>query len=137
MGIAARIEFWLRQAVMPSLLPVSIENRLFWFGTIVAFLGWAMRTIALFTAGSNFTHLVSHRRAAGHVLVTHGVYGLCRHPGYVGWFAWSVSTQLVLGNTLCFFAYVAASFKFFQGRIPGEEEALVSFFGAEYMSYAR
>eukprot|EP00929_Paragymnodinium_shiwhaense_P112509 TRINITY_DN80768_c0_g1_i1.p1 TRINITY_DN80768_c0_g1~~TRINITY_DN80768_c0_g1_i1.p1 ORF type:complete len:288 (+),score=23.77 TRINITY_DN80768_c0_g1_i1:99-962(+) len=135
--IAALIEYWLRQLLMPSLLPAWFETLLFWSGAIVAFLGWAMRTTALFTAGSNFTHLVSHHKHREHELVTNGVYSLCRHPGYVGWFAWSVATQLVLGNTLCFFAYVAVSFKFFAGRIPGEEAALVNFFGQEYMEYAR
>ena len=50
---------------------------------------------------------------------------------------WSVSTQILLGNILCFFAYAWVSWRFFAGRIPHEEEMLVRFFGDEYLEYAR
>ena len=65
------------------------------------------------------------------------MYGWCRHPGYVGWFLWSVSTQILLINPVCIFCYAWVSFRFFAGRIPHEEEMLLQFFGDEYMAYAR
>merc|ERR1712039_705970 len=99
--------------------------------------GWVMRVAALFTARANFTHLVAAREKSTHELVVHGVYALCRHPGYVGWFAWSVSTQLVMLNPICFVLYALISWKFFQGRIPVEEEFLVHFFGQQYFDYAK
>merc|ERR1712066_141464 len=100
-----------------------------WVGFALAVLGWLLRTLALFTAQSNFTHLVQQRKRQTHVLVTGGVYRLCRHPGYLGWFLWSVSTQLVLSNPFCFAAYAYVSWRFFKGRIPDEERLLVAFFG--------
>lgn len=100
-------------------------------------LGWGLRVAALFTARANFTHLVAYQKRATHELVTVGVYRLCRHPGYVGWFLWSVSTQLVLANPVCFMLYAFASWRFFKGRIPQEEELLCNFFGQQYHDYAK
>lgn len=41
---------------------------------------------------------VQCEKNAGHVLVTHGVYSIFRHPSYVGWFYWSIGTQVSSGN---------------------------------------
>lgn len=30
---------------------------------------------------------------------------LVRHPGYMGWFIWSLATQLLLVNPICGLAY--------------------------------
>mmetsp|Transcript_88093 Transcript_88093/g.174829 ORF Transcript_88093/g.174829 Transcript_88093/m.174829 type:complete len:290 (-) Transcript_88093:12-881(-) len=138
--ITAIAEFWVEHSLLGGIgmpLPNTVGLSLLAFSFGLAFCGWALRTAALFTARSNFTHLVAWRKATSHQLVTHGVYKLCRHPGYVGWFLWSVSSQLVLGNPLCLLAYGYVSWKFFAGRIPGEEELLISFFGEEYEHYAR
>mmetsp|Transcript_151554 Transcript_151554/g.486331 ORF Transcript_151554/g.486331 Transcript_151554/m.486331 type:complete len:295 (+) Transcript_151554:1-885(+) len=128
----------LLEAQLPAMpAPViAVRHGILVAGLVLGLLGWALRALALFTAQSNFTHLVAHRKQANHVLVTEGVYKLCRHPGYLGWFVWSVSTQLVLANPFCFAAYFAVSWKFFADRIPGEEELLVDFFGEQYLAYA-
>ena len=31
---------------------------------------------------------------ADHLLITTGIYAHMRHPSYVGWFYWSVGTQV-------------------------------------------
>ncbi len=56
--------------------------------------GEVLRKLAMFTAVTNFNHYIQHEKQDGHVLVTHGVYSYCRHPAYVGWFYWSVGTQV-------------------------------------------
>lgn len=136
--ILALVEFW---AEMPlgrwRLLSGSAGLAELAVAFAVSLFGWAFRASALFTARSNFTHLVATSKANSHRLVIHGVYRLCRHPGYVGWFLWSVSTQLVLGNPICLALYAFVAWKFFASRIPGEEHYLVSFFGEEYREYAR
>lgn len=137
--VAALAEFWSEEALLRhfgSPLPSSLSAALLLLGALLALSGWLLRTAALFTAQSNFTHLVAWQKSPTHSLVRHGVYRLCRHPGYLGWFLWSISTQLVLGNSFCFFAYAAVSWRFFAGRIPGEEAMLVGFFGEEYIQYA-
>lgn len=63
-------------------------------GLILCIMGEVLRKLAMFTANTNFNHIVQTVKERDHVLVTHGVYGLCRHPSYVGWFYWSIGTQV-------------------------------------------
>ena len=106
-----------------------------WLGLLCCLLGEALRKTAMLQAGPSFNHLVQSHKAADHQLVTGGVYAWCRHPSYVGWFLWSVGTQLVLGNPVCFLLYGWASFAFFKERIYIEEYTLISFFGSRYREY--
>ena len=62
-------------------------------------------------------------------------FSFSRHPSYVGWFWWSVGTQVILLNPFCMVAYAAASWKFFSDRIYTEEMTLVQFFGEKYVEY--
>lgn len=135
--IVALVEYWITRCLFGRMGPRVAGAALFWLGSGLCFSGWALRTVALFTAKSNFTHIVAFAKESSHQLVTSGVYSFCRHPSYLGWFVWSVASQLVLGNFVSFAAYFFVSWKFFEGRIPGEEEALVRFFGVKYIDYAR
>lgn len=65
--------------------------------------GEGLRKAAMLTAGSNFNHIVQNEKAQSHVLVTSGVYAYFRHPSYVGWFYWSIGTQVRAGQTLIVF----------------------------------
>lgn len=78
---------------------------------------------------------VQFQQADDHKLVTNGIYKLVRHPSYVGWFYWSLGTQVILANPLCFIFYIIASWLFFRERIYMEEIALLNFFGDEYLRY--
>ena len=71
------------------------------------------------------------------MLVTSGIYSFFRHPSYVGWIIWSVSTQLVLGNFICFIGFIYAGYVFFKDRIPYEEETLLANFGDKYVAYMK
>lgn len=124
------LEYWL----LPSLKSYIWISRT---GLVLVICGEMLRKMAMFTARSNFSHLVAHYKQSDHELVSHGVYGLFRHPSYVGWFYWSVGTQLLLCNPLCVMAYAAASWMFFSERIEDEEEALLRFFGKKYEEYQK
>lgn len=91
----------------------------------------------MFTAGHNFTHLIQYRKRDDHQLVQSGIYSLFRHPSYVGWFWWSIGTQVVLVNPVCAIGYAVASWKFFNDRICDEEISLINFFGEDYVAYQR
>ena len=106
-----------------------------WIGLVLCIGGEAARKIAMLTAFNNFDHLIRTRREEKHELVTSGIYSICRHPSYVGWFYWSIGTQLVLCNPLCAVAYTYVSWKFFDERIREEEMTLLHFFGEEYEEY--
>lgn len=106
-------------------------------GALLVIFGETLRKLAMFTAGSNFTHIVQYRKKDDHELVTSGVYSFFRHPSYVGWFYWSVGTQVLLCNPVCSVAYVAASWMFFNERIFDEEEMLIQFFKDDYVQYKK
>ena len=66
------------------------------------------------TAGPAFSHRLRSKRDEDHQLVTHGIYRLLRHPGYFGWFLWSVGSQVLLCNIFCtvgFFVVVRNQFQ--------------------------
>jgi len=124
------IEWWLFPQ-MKNMLLLSFLGLLMMVG------GEILRKLAMITAESNFTHLIQTRREKDHVLVTHGIYSLCRHPGYAGWFWWSIGTQVTLANPVCLIAYVWASWRFFNDRIHDEEITLIYFFGDDYQAYQK
>lgn len=63
-------------------------------GFLICLSGEVLRKLAMLTAMENFTHVIREEKVEGHKLVTHGVFQLCRHPSYAGWFWWSVGTQV-------------------------------------------
>lgn len=73
-------------------------------GFMLCIIGEVLRKTAMITAKTNFNHIVRTEKEDNHELVTHGVYGICRHPSYVGWFYWSVGTQVsyIVLNFFCF-----------------------------------
>lgn len=136
-GVAA-VASWMEWAVEFYFFPEM--KTYFWLssiGVVMCVGGELLRKSAMFTAKTNFNHTVQFVKRPDHELVTHGVYGLCRHPSYVGWFYWSIGTQITLLNPLCLAVYALASWSFFRERVFAEEMTLVSFFGARYASYQR
>lgn len=71
-------------------------------GIILCIAGEFLRKLAIITAHSNFNHIVQFTKSESHQLVKHGVYSFMRHPSYVGWFWWSIGTQVT--NFLFFFS---------------------------------
>lgn len=131
------MEFWAETSLLaPWLKGWGVVSGV---GLAAVVAGQVVRTAAMWAAGANFTHVVEDgpERRPEHALVTHGVYTVLRHPSYAGWFWWSVGTQALLGNPVCAAAYAAAAWRFFAGRIPGEEAALARYFGREYGEWAR
>jgi len=122
---ASFIEYILEWILFPS---IKGNTTIILPGLLVVVFGLAIRTLAMFTAGSNFHHLVREQKQDGHVLITTGIYGLLRHPAYFGWFWYAVATQLMLANPLCLVLYCYFTWKFFAKRIVNEEAYLIKFF---------
>lgn len=99
------------------------------------FAGECLRKSAWLTARTSFTHLIQYAKRREHALVQHGVYRWCRHPAYLGWFIWALSTQVLLGNAISFCVFTAVIYRFFKRRIIIEEFYLVQFFGSRYVRY--
>ena len=126
------LEFWGEYYLFPSFKTLRV---FFWVGLVMVVMGETLRKVAMFTAGSNFTHQVQVLKRPNHTLVTTGVYSLSRHPSYMGWFYWSVGTQIMLCNPVSSVGYAVVVWKFFNGRIEEEELLLLSFFEDQYSQY--
>jgi len=131
-AIASWIEFFIEAFFFPSSKCFLLFNA---FGILLVLFGEGMRKCAMITAKSNFKHIVQSERHNDHELVTSGVYSWSRHPSYVGWFYWSIGTQVILCNPLCSVAYAVASWKFFNQRVKDEEFYLIEFFENQYIEY--
>ena len=133
-AISSWLEYWIELYFFPQLKSLHYISII---GGVMVICGEALRKAAMITAGSNFTHIVQQRKRDHHELVTSGVYGLFRHPSYVGWFYWSIGTQILLCNPVCLVGYAVASWMFFRERIEEEEQSLILFFGEDYIDYKK
>lgn len=131
-AISSWIEFFIETYFFPSMKTAYWLSN---FGLFICICGEALRKSAMLTAKSNFNHLVQCEKSDDHILITHGVYSAFRHPSYVGWFYWSIGTQLTLLNPICMLAYTLISWLFFKERITIEEISLLNFFGQQYCDY--
>ncbi|GJE84176.1 ICMT-domain-containing protein [Phanerochaete sordida] len=104
-------------------------------GVVLVVIGQVLRSGAMIHAATNFSHQVAFRKAESHQLVTDGIYAWSRHPSYAGFFYWALGTQLVLQNSVSFVVYLAILWRFFNLRTKYEEQALVRFFGQDYVRY--
>lgn len=127
------IEFWGRAWLFPSFYSPMVSI----IGLLFCLIGESFRKLAMCHAAIGFTHQVAVRRHRDHKLCVDGVYALVRHPGYLGWFVWSIGTQLVLCNFICVQAYAFITYRFFENRIFEEERYLIEFFGQRYVAYQR
>lgn len=71
------------------------------------------------------------------MLVKNGVYAYERHPGYLGYFMFSVSSQLLIKNPISAVIFTLVLWRFFLERILEEELTLLKFFKGEYLDYKR
>ena len=136
-GMAALLS-WIEYALEYFICPwIKSYWYISWFGIILVVFGETLRKLAMLTAMTNFTHNVQYYKRYNHQLVTSGIYQFFRHPSYVGWFYWSIGTQLLLCNPVCAVGYAVASWRFFNERIEDEEEYLIHFFGHKYIEYQK
>ena len=110
---------------------------LFILGLLMTIIGQYFRIAALFTGKSNFTHKIQLKKRKNHVLVKYGIYRICRHPSYFGFFLWSIGIEIMCVNPLCTIGFAYILLHFFRVRIETEEKYLIRFFGMEYIKYRR
>jgi protein-S-isoprenylcysteine O-methyltransferase Ste14 len=105
-----------------------------WVGVVLFAAGGALRIWPVFVLGHRFSGLVAIQ--PGHTLVTTGVYGLIRHPSYLGLlvssFGWALAFRSGVGVLL-----VALLIPPLIARIDAEERLLCTQFGGEYDAYRR
>jgi protein-S-isoprenylcysteine O-methyltransferase Ste14 len=103
-----------------------------WIGVALFAAGGALRIWPVFVLGHRFSGLVAIQ--PGHSLVTGGVYGVIRHPSYLGLLinslGWGLAFRSVIGILLA-----ALTIPPLLARIRAEETLLKSQFGDEYDAY--
>jgi protein-S-isoprenylcysteine O-methyltransferase Ste14 len=104
-----------------------------WLGVVLFAAGSALRTCPVFVLGRRFSGLVAIQ--SEHALVTSGVYGVIRHPSYLGLLVnslgWSLAFRSGLGVLL-----TALLIPPLLARVRAEERLLLrTQFGGEYDSY--
>ena len=103
-----------------------------WIGVVLFAAGGVLRLWPVFVLGRRFSGLVAIQR--GHVLVTSGVYGVIRHPSYLGMIigalGWALACRSLVGVLLA-----ALLIPPLIARIEAEERLLRSHFGTKYEAY--
>jgi protein-S-isoprenylcysteine O-methyltransferase Ste14 len=116
-----RIGFWVLDG-----------NGLRWLGVVLFAAGGALRLWPVFVLGRRFSGLVAIQ--PGHALVTSGIYGIIRHPSYLGLLVnavgWALAFRSGVGLLL-----VALTLPVVLARISAEERLLRSQFGSAYDAY--
>lgn len=104
-------------------------------GLILILLGLIIRWIAILTLRRYFTTDVSIQE--GHRLVATGIYGIIRHPAYLGSLLSFLGLGLTFSNWLSAPVVIGPIFLAFRYRMIVEERVLVDHFGAAYDQYRR
>ena len=108
------------------------EDAVRWVGFFVYSIGGALRLAPVFVLGRRFSGLVAIQ--PGHRLVTTGLYGVIRHPSYLGLFllalGWALAFRSGVGVIIAVLMLIVVL-----ARIDAEERLLSETFGAEYDAY--
>src|SRR3974390_176771 len=107
-------------------------NTIRWLGVVLFGVGGALRISPVFVLGNRFSGLVAIQ--PGHTLVTNGIYGVIRHPSYLGLLmnslGWAFAFRSLVGVLLAVLIVPPLV-----ARISAEERLLSSQFGDEYDAY--
>jgi len=116
-----RMEFWILDGDLAR-----------WTGVVLVAAGGFLRIRPVFVLGPRFSGLVAIQ--PGHTLVTTGIYGVIRHPSYLGLlimsFGWGLAFRSWVGVLLAVLLLPPLI-----ARIRAEERLLASQFGDEYDAY--
>jgi protein-S-isoprenylcysteine O-methyltransferase Ste14 len=103
-----------------------------WLGCLLYTVGGLLRIAPVFVLGRRFSGLVAIQPE--HRLVTDGLYGVIRHPSYLGLFVlafgWGLAFRSGVGVIIAGLMLVVVL-----ARIEAEERLLSETFGAEYEAY--
>jgi protein-S-isoprenylcysteine O-methyltransferase Ste14 len=129
--------------LLAAYLPAYTDRREFWtldgdavrwLGVVLFAAGGALRIWPVFVLGHRFSGLVAIQ--PGHTLVTGGVYGLIRHPSYlgllIGSLGWALAFRSGVGVLLTVLLIPPLL-----ARIRAEEALLRTQFGDAYDAYRR
>jgi protein-S-isoprenylcysteine O-methyltransferase Ste14 len=105
-----------------------------WLGFLLYSAGGVLRLAPVFVLGQRFSGLVAIQPE--HRLVTSGLYGVIRHPSYLGLFVlalgWGCAFRAGVGVAIAVLMLIVLL-----ARIEAEERLLSETFGAQYDAYRK
>ncbi|KAI0979690.1 hypothetical protein GJ496_007903 [Pomphorhynchus laevis] len=137
LNVVNSLSHHIRHFVSLKNLIGSLSEWCFFIGLILVLLGEIIRKMAMLNAGRSFYHILQNKLPPEHKLITSGLYSVCRHPSYLGWFLWQLGMQLILSVPICTITHSLVTLKFFSERINYEESILINTFGNDYIKYMR
>ncbi len=103
-----------------------------WLGLALCTIGGVLRIWPVFVLGRRFSGLVAIQ--PGHTLVTSGIYGIIRHPSYLGLLVGALGWGLAFRSSVGVLLEVI-TVPVILARIRAEEALLHTQFGAEYDAF--
>lgn len=103
-----------------------------WIGIALLAIGGVLRIAPVFVLGHRFSGLVAIQE--GHQLVTGGLYGVIRHPSYLGLLVGALGWVLVF-RSLVGVLLTVLLVPVLVARMNAEERLLASEFGEQYATY--
>jgi protein-S-isoprenylcysteine O-methyltransferase Ste14 len=102
-------------------------------GLFLILIGMTIRFVSIFTLGRFFTVDVTIRE--NHRIKKDGIYGLIRHPSYLGSIISFIGFGISLNNWISLIIISVFTTGSFLYRITVEEKLLTDYFGDEYIKY--
>jgi protein-S-isoprenylcysteine O-methyltransferase Ste14 len=132
LGVIGLLSAWLPAYTDRKEFWVLDGEAVRWLGVALYAAGGALRLWPVFVLGRRFSGLVAIQR--GHTLVTDGIYGVIRHPSYLGLIlnalGWVLAFRSGVGVLL-----TALLVPPLAARMRAEENLLHAHFGEEYERY--
>ncbi len=104
-------------------------------GLILLFIGMIIRADSIYKLKDNFTPNVIYITKAR--LIKDGIFGLIRHPSYLGAYFTMIGTALLFESLITFIVFSIILLLAYAYRIYFEEKQLLKFFKNKYLKYKK
>ena len=112
---------------------IALPTYVAMIGLLIMLIGIIIHFVAIKTLGVFFTRTLKVTKR--HAIIKSGIYGMIRHPGYLGTILIGIGFGISSSNIILFLtASVLLTFAYSR-RIKYEEAMLSQAFGEEYMRY--
>ena len=134
------IAFAVSAELVPSIVGgagriLALSPSLGYFGCLIMVAGLVIRLRAIATLSKQFTVHVAI--VEDHKIIDKGLFGIIRHPSYLGSLVTFAGLGLALENWLSLLVLLALPVAATLYRISVEEKALLDHFGSAYRDYMR
>jgi protein-S-isoprenylcysteine O-methyltransferase Ste14 len=106
-----------------------------WLGVLLLAAGLFIFWRAHADLGLNWSPSLEIREK--HELITHGIYGIIRHPMYASQWLVAIAQPLLLHNWIAGFLNLLVFIPFYFLRVKAEEQLMLDSFGTQYQEYRK